>query len=359
MFANIKKTAVASFLALSQTVAIPAAAAEFKPDAVLPSTPKTVVRGYIASDTPPVLHIKSGQSVKIDTISHGGLTEDPVAFAAAAGIPANQVLKDAIDIGRLSKEKGWGGHVLTGPVFVDGAHPGDMLEVRILKIDIRAPFAVNNPGNGGVAPDILNARGSKVIKFDLARNVALFSKDIEIPLAPFMGIMAVAPPPEIKRVSSGPPGAFGGNMDFKRLTAGATLYLPVFNEGALFVTGDSHGGQGDGEVDGNAMEASMAPTLQFIVHPGMGKAMTYPRAEDAQNFYILGMDPDLDLALKKAVKETVIFLQGRGLSASDAYSLASVGVDFAVSEAVDRNLVIYGKIPKAIFKTKQEYWAAK
>jgi len=359
MFVTIKKAAAASLLALSQTMAAQAAAAEFKPDAILLSTPKTVVRGYIASDTPPVLHIKSGQSVKIDTISHGGLTEDPVAFAAAAGIPANQVLKDAIEIGRLSKEKGWAGHVLTGPIFVDGAHPGDMLEVRILKIDIRTTFAVNNPGNGGVAPDILKERGSKVIKLDLARNVALFSKDIEIPLSPFMGIMAVAPPPEIKRVSSGPPGAFGGNMDFKRLAAGATLYLPVFNEGALFVTGDSHSGQGDGEVDGNAMESSMAPTLQFIVHPGAGKAMVFPRAEDAQNFYILGMDPDLNLALKKAVKETVVFLQTKGLSPSDAYSLASVGVDFAVSEAVDRNLVIYGKIPKAIFKTKQEYWVAK
>jgi acetamidase/formamidase len=359
MFANIKKAAPALLLALSQTMSAEAAPSEAQPDAFLASTPKTVVRGYIASDTPPVLHIKSGQTVKIDTISHGGLTEDPVAFFGAAGIPANQVLKDAIDIGRMSKEKGWGGHVLTGPIFIDGAHPGDMLEVRIRKIDIRVPYGVNNPGTGGVVPGMLKERGSKVIKFDLARNVALFSKDIELPLSPFMGIMAVAPPPEIKRVSSGPPGAFGGNMDFKRLAAGATLYLPVFNEGALFVTGDSHGGQGDGEVDGNAIEASMAPTLQFIVHKDAGRNMAFPRAEDAQNYYILGMDPDLDVALKNAVKETVAFLQARGLSASDAYSLSSVGVDFAVSEAVDRNLVIYGKIPKSIFKAKQEYWATK
>ena len=358
MLSNLEKLALAWAVGLAALVST-ARAAEIKPDVFVPSTPKTVVRGYIAIDTPPVVHVKPGQTVKIDTISHGGLTDDPVKFFAAAGIPANQVLKDAIDVGKMSKEKGWGGHVLTGPIFVDGAHPGDMLEVRILRVDIRVPYGVNNPGTGGVVPNLLKERGSKVIKFDLARNVALFSKDIELTLSPFLGIMAVAPRPEVKRVGSPAPGAFGGNCAFKRLTAGATLYLPVFNEGALFVTGDSHAGQGDGEVDGNAIEASMSPVLQFIVHPGAGKGMKFPRAEDAENFYILGMDKDLDMAAQSAVRETFQFLQTKGLSPSDAYSLESVGVDFALSEAVDENLVIYGKIPKAIFKTKQSYWAAK
>lgn len=328
------------------------------PDAVLPSTGKTVVRGYIASDTPPVLRIKSGQSVKIDTISHAGITDDPVKFFGEAGIPANQVLPEVIEIAKLTKEKNWSGHVLTGPIYVEGAAPGDMLEVRVLKIDIRVPYGVNNPGPGGAALNIIPERISKVIKFDLARNVALFSKDVELPLHPFMGIMAVAPPPDVKRVGSRAPGLFGGNLDFKKLTAGATLYLPVFNDGALFVTGDSHAGQGDGEVDGNAIEASMTPTLQFIIHKGAGKTMTAPRAEDADNYYALGLDPDLDAALSKAIKETVSFLGAtRGMSAADAYSLASIGVDYGVAEAVDETLVIYGKIPKSLFKTKTPYWS--
>ena len=330
-----------------------------EPDAVLPSTPKTIVRGYIASDTPPVLRIKSGQSVKIDTISHGGVTDDPVAFFAQGGIPANQVLKDVIDIAKQSKEKGWSGHVLTGPIYIEGEARGDMLEVRILKVDIRVPYGVNNPGPAGAAPNMIPERTSKIIKFDLARNVALFSKDVELLLSPFMGIMAVAPPPEVKRVGSRAPGIFGGNLDFKKLTAGATLYLPVFNDGALFVTGDSHAGQGDGEVDGNAIEASMAPTLQLIVHKGLGKSMAAPRAEDAENFYALGLDPDLDAALTKSIKETVDFLGTKGMSPSDAYSLASIGVDYSIAEAVDETLVIYGKIPKSLFKTKTPYWFAK
>ena len=186
-----------------------------------------------------------------------------------------------------------------------------------------------------------------------------FRGKVKLPLSPFMGIMAVAPPPEVKRVGSRAPGIFGGNLDFKKLTAGATLYLPVFNDGALFVTGDSHAGQGDGEVDGSAIEASMAPTLQFIVHKGLGKTMVAPRAEDAENFYALGLDPDLDAALTKSIKETVAFLGTKGMSPSDAYSLASIGVDYAIAEAVDETLVIYGKIPKSLFKTKTPYWAAK
>jgi acetamidase/formamidase len=346
-------------LAVAFALAVAPAAAQAAPDAVLPSTSKTVVRGYIASDTPPVLHIKSGQTVKIDTVSHGGLTEDPVGFFGAAGIPADQVLKDAVDIARMPREEGFGGHVLTGPIYVEGAQPGDVLEVRILKLDTRVPYGVNNPGPGGAAPDLVPERLSKVIKFDTARKVALFSKDIEVPLGPFLGIMAVAPAPQVRRVGSRAPGAYGGNMDFKRLTEGSTLYLPVLSPGALFVTGDSHAAQGDGEVDGNAIEASLSATLQFIVHKGGGAAMKGPSAEDAENFYVLGMDPDLDLALKNAIVGTVEFLKTKGLSAADAYSLASIGVDYAVAEAVDQNLVIYGKIPKKMFRQQPAYWLKK
>lgn len=330
-----------------------------KPDHTVKSTIETVVRGYIATDTPVVLKIKSGDIVRIDTISHGGITEDPVATFGAAGIPKNQVLPDVIDVARVTKERGWSGHVLTGPLYVEGAEPGDMLEVRTLKIDIRVPYGVNSTGpTQGVVPGLVKQPTSKIIKFDLARNVALFSDEIEVPLGPFMGIMAVAPPPDLKRVPSRPPGVFGGNMDVKRFTEGSTVYLPVFNPGALFVTGDAHAAQGDGEVDGTAIEASLTPTMQFVLHKGAGASMKWPRGEDAQFYYTMGMDVDLDTAMKEAVIETVKFLEARGLSTADAYALASIGIDFIVGEAVDGVLLIYAAIPKSLFKTKTPYWTA-
>lgn len=332
-----------------------------KPDHMVKSTIETVVRGYIATDTPVVLKIKSGDIVRMDTISHGGITDDPVATLAAAGIPKDQILPEMLDVARVTKERKWSGHVLTGPLYIEGAEPGDMLEVRVLKIDIRVPWGVNNTGpTQGVVPGLMKEPTPKIIKFDMARKVALFSQDIEVPLAPFMGIMAVAPPPDLKRVPSRPPGVFGGNMDVKRFTEGSTVYLPVFNPGALFVTGDSHAAQGDGEVNGTAIEASMTPTMQFILHKGTGKTMKWPRGEDKDFYYTMGMDEDLDTAMKEAVIDTVKFLEARGLSTADAYALASIGIDFIVGEAVDGVLLIYAAIPKSLFKTKPTtpYWTA-
>ena len=367
MFAKVRQSSVVTLLALAQA-ALPAIGlamvpAKYKPDAVALSTPDTVERGFIAFDTPPILHVKNGGTVLVNTISHGGLTDDPTAFFAEAGIGAKDVLPDALAIAKATKAGKWsgaggGGHVLTGPIYIDGAEPGDMLEVRILKVTPRTYYGVNGVGPGGVAPKVLTERDQKVIKFDTKRGVMLFAKGVEPAMRPFMGIMAVAPPPEVGKVGSRAPGAFGGNMDFRRLTAGSTLYLPVFNKGALFVTGDSHAGQGDGEVSGNANEASMAPLLQFIVHKGEGRAMTYPWAEDADNYYILGMDHDLGKAAESAVTETIHWLHDKkGLSLSDAYHLCSVGVDFSISQAVDQNLIIYGAIPKATFTKKTPYWA--
>ncbi len=367
MLATIRRSSVISLFALAQAVsplALAAVPAKYKPDAVAPSTPDTVERGFISYQTPPILHVKDGSTVLINTVSHGGLTEDPVAFFAKADIPAKDVLPDAIAIAKATKagkwasDAGFGGHVLTGPIYIDGAEPGDMLEVRILKVTPRTYYGVNGVGPGGVAPKVLTERDQKVIKFDTKRGVMLFAKGVEPKMRPFMGIMAVAPSPEVGKVGSRAPGPFGGNMDFRRLTAGSTLYLPVFNKGALFVTGDSHAGQGDGEVSGNANESSMAPLLQFIVHKGEGKAMHFPWAEDAENYYILGMDPVLDKAADSAVTETIHWLHDKkGMSLSDAYHLCSVGVDFSVSQAVDQNLIIYGAIPKATFTKKTPYWA--
>jgi len=331
-------------------------------DATLRSTPETVSWGWIAADRAPVLRVKSGQTVRIDTVSHQGLntTRDPVAFFGAAGVAPGEVLKDASEIYRaVRREDRAGPHILTGPIHVEGAQPGDMLEVRVLDVEIRVPYGVNATGPGsGVVPDLLTKSEQKIIKLDLKRNVALFAKEVEVPLAPFMGIVAVAPPPQLKRVSTKPPGAFGGNIDFKHLVAGSTLYLPVFNEGALFYTGDGHACQGDGEVDGTAIEISLTPTLQLIVHKGAGKSMNWPRAEDAANCYSMGMGPTLDEALKNAIREAVDFLKGRaGLSTAEAYALCSLAVDFRIGEAVNNVQLVYGVIPKRLFRQQAAYWA--
>ena len=334
-----------------------------KPDAYLRSTPETVVWGWIAADRDPVLRVQSGQTVRIDTVTHQGINtkDDPVTLFGRAGVSAEKVLPDAIEIfQRVKREGDAGPHLLTGPVHVAGAQPGDMLEVRVLDVEIRVPYGINSTGPGsGAVPDLLMQPEQKVLHLDLQRKIALFAKDIQVPLSPFMGIVAVAPPPELKRVSTKPPGAFGGNLDFKHLTAGSTLYLPVFNEGALFYTGDGHACQGDGEVDGTAMEISLAPTMQLIVHKGAGKAMRWPRAEDCYCYYAMGMDMDLDVALKNAIRETVDFLRLRaGLSATEAYALCSLAVDFRIGEAVNNVLMVYGAIPKRLFRDRSAYWAS-
>ena len=332
-----------------------ATAPGYPPDALLRSAPETLEWGYIRADRAPVLRIKSGQTVRIDTVSHQGLNtkDDPVAYFGAAGIAPVDVLEDAKAIYRTMKRaEGAGPHFVTGPIHVEGAEPGDMLEVRMLDVACRVPYGVNSTGPGwGAAPDLLEKPAAKVIRLDLARKVALFAPNVEVPLAPFMGIVAVAPPPQTPRVSTKPPGPFGGNIDFRHLTAGSILYLPVFNEGALFYTGDGHAVQGDGEVDGTAIEISLAATVQLIVHKGAGRDMAWPRAEDDRHHYVMGMDTDLGRAMHYAIRETVLFLERRAkLERAEAYALCSLAVDFRIGEAVNNVLMVYGAIPKNIFK---------
>lgn len=339
------------------------AAAQQKPDVRVQSTPQTVVWGFIPSKFPPIMRVQQGQIVEIDTVSHQGMMlpkVDPVAFFGKGGIRPDEVLKDVTDIyGAVQRGPKASAHVLTGPIYIEGAEPGDMLEIRVIDIKHRVPYGVNTTNKGmGVLPDLLTEPAFRVIRLDLERKVALFSPEIEVPLAPFMGIMAVAPAPDVESVSSRPPGSLGGNMDLKQLTKGSTLYLPVFNEGALFFTGDAHAAQGDGEVDGTAIEASLTPTFQFFVHKGKGKNLKWPRAETATHYITMGIDQDLNVAMKAAVQETVDFLmQEKRLDAKSAYAVASVGVDFRVAEAVNLNQLIYGMIPKALFvKERHSYW---
>jgi acetamidase/formamidase len=359
---SFSRYAAVAFILLASAASAQAAPAGNKADVALGSTPNTVVWGYFSARAAPVLSVKSGTTVRIDTMSHQGLVtrDDPVTFFGKAGIKPDEVLQDAKDIyAKVPHGKGLGVHVLTGPIYVEDAEPGDALEVRVLNLEIRVPYGVNNTGPGsGVLPDLVANPTPRIIRTEPQRKVALLPGGIELPLSPFLGIMGVAPPPDLIIVSSGPPGKWGGNLDLRVLTVGATLYLPVFNTGALFYTGDPHGVQGDGEVDGGALEQSLTATLQFIVHKGMGKSMRGPRAEDAENYYALGLDLDLNAAMKIAVREAVELLQDKaGLSAAEAYSVASLGVDFRVGEAVDSTQLIYGLIPKKYFKQAPAYWA--
>ncbi|HJX09307.1 MAG TPA: acetamidase/formamidase family protein, partial [Candidatus Binatia bacterium] len=330
-----------------------------QPDATLRSTPETVLWGYLAANLPPALTVKSGQTVEIEALSHQGLTtgKGPETFFAAYGIASSEVLPDAKTVyAEVKRPKGASVHILTGPIYVEGAEPGDTLEVRVLDIKFRVPYGVNNTGPGkGVLPALLKEPSAKLTRIDLERRVALFSSDIEIPLNPFMGIMAVTPPKNLGMVSSTPPGAWGGNMDLKYLGIGSTLYLPVFNKGAQFFTGDGHAVQGDGEVDGGAIEISLKPTLQFILHKG--KSLKLPRAETASDYFTTGLSVDLNEATRIAVQEAVDFLQAeKGLGAADAYALTSLAVDLGIGEAVNVVNLVYAKIPKNIFRSNPAYW---
>ncbi len=309
----------------------------------LKATPETVVVGYYWSEAKPVLKIQSGDTVKIQTAGGGG------SRAAAMGIPKDQIPAAFEEITKNVKDRGPGGHVLTGPLYIEGAEPGDVLEVRIQKIDLGVPYAMNGfrPTAGFLQEDFPYSR-SKVIRLDGQRMVGIFGDGIEIPLRPFFGSMGVAPPAAAGKFSSVPPWIHGGNMDNKEFVAGTTLYLPVHVKGALFEVGDAHAGQGDGEVDIQAMETSLVGTFQFVVRKDMH--LTWPGGETATHYIVMGMDEELGEATRIAVREMIDFLvKQKGLSKDDAYMLTSVAADFHITQLVDTKKGVHGMILKSIF----------
>ena len=344
-------------------------------DYFVESSPENVSWGWYPIDKEPVLTIRSGQTVRINTLTHVGATQDeePVAYLTGMGIPREQITQDVLDFwtSREGRDReGRSAHVITGPIYVESAEPGDMLEIEILEIETRVDWGANNTGpRGGVFStsypgfeegdpplDITDARHIiRTGELD-GQGLAFFSEDIQVPLAPFMGVMAVAPDPVVGEPgvaqpgiqSSRPPGAFGGNLDVKDLTVGTTLYLPVFHPGALFYVGDPHSAQGDGEVSGTAIEQSLVGTFRFVLHKDVN--ISGPRAENDSHYLIMGIDLDLDRAARQAVWEVVDFLvDEKGLTPDRALSLASIAVDFRVSEVVDLTQVVTGFIPKSIF----------
>jgi acetamidase/formamidase len=227
----------------------------------LKPTPKTVAWGYYDAKAAPVLRVKSGDTVEIQTL----ITNSPKRLEDA-GLPPEQVEQSLRDITDQVKDKGPGGHILTGPIYIEDAQPGDVLEVKILAIKLAIPYAYNAFGPGrGYLPDDYPYAKIKIIPLDEKRMVAKFAPGIEIPLHPFFGSMGDAPPESAGRFNSAPPWVMAGNLDNKDLVAGTTLYIPVHATGALFEVGDGHAGQGDGEVDITALETSLVGTFQFIV----------------------------------------------------------------------------------------------
>jgi acetamidase/formamidase len=314
----------------------------------LEATPATVAYGYYWSQAEPVLRVASGDVVDVDTL----LTNSPAGLARA-GVPDEKIQASlkAVEasLPRGHEKRGPGGHILTGPVYVEGAEPGDALEVKILSIDLPIDYGYN--GCSGFAPENCDrAAGSKIITLDRKTMTAEFLPGIVVPLAPFFGSMGVAPAPEAGRVSSTPPGRHAGNIDLKALVAGSTLYIPVFVPGALFEIGDGHAAQGDGEVDQTAIETSLRGKIQLTVRKGM--KLNYPRAETATAFISMATDPDLTVATKTAIQEMIDFLVAqKGLTRHQAYQLVSIAGNVAVTQLVDKpNLGVHVTMPKAIFR---------
>jgi acetamidase/formamidase len=313
---------------------------------LMPS-PQTVHIGDFNAAKKPVLTIDSGDIVTVETAS---AIVDPAEIDQSGVVPRGAVPEYVRTIFR-EVDRGPGAHVLAGPIFVKGAMPGDVLEVRIEAIDLAIDYGFNRQRPySGTSPQEFPAYFMRVINIDRQSKTAEVAPGVVVPVTrPFFGTIGVAPPPPMGRISSREPGVHTGNIDNKDLTAGTTLYMPVHAPGALFSVGDGHAVQGQGEVDGSAVETGLRGRFQFIVRKDM--KITWPRAETPTHWIVMGLDPNLEEAMKIAVRETIAFITGRfpKLSREEAYMIASIAVDYHVTQAVDGTKGIHGMIPKSIF----------
>lgn len=369
---NARKVAIISLgLALFST----AEAIEIPYDYHVKCTPENTIFGHFSATKKPVLTVKSGAVVRID--GGGGnkwdAKADPNKWLKDNGIPmtveSSPVLTEIVTAIKESPNRlppppgapagtGFGGHFLIGPIYIEGAEPGDSLEVRVLDVTPRLPYGANGarPG-GGALPDLVPRPYEKAYMIDLKRNAAVFNENIEVPLAPFNGVNGTCPSDaDGPNRSSREPGVFAGNLDSKDLTTGSTLYIPIFQKGALFYTGDCHAAQGDGEIAGDAIGTANTVIYQFILHKG--KTLKGPRAETPTDYIIYGLDPDLDVAMRNAMIGSLEFLKEKeNLDFLPAYSLASAAVDYHVTQAVDKTLGVHAKISKKLFiNDKTTYW---
>jgi acetamidase/formamidase len=255
---------------------------------------------------------------------------------------------------RLSNP-GRGPHSIIGPIYVNGAEPGDVLEVRYKRIrpfDWGAVF--NNPGSIGtglLAQDFAEGQ-VKYLKLDLANNSAEFNRNIHVPLKPFQGTLGLAPPDGFYPASSPgvtssvPPGPHAGNTDLSEMVEGSTMFIPVWKTGALIYTGDSHAVQGDGEICLCALETRMQELrIQVVLHKQRNFA--WPVAETATHWITLGLDKDLNVAMTLAARNAINFLAAHAdLTKPDAYALCSIAVSFRVTQVVDIVRGVHAMIPK-------------
>lgn len=310
----------------------------------LPLRPGNIHWGYYDARVPPVLRMRSGDVVRVETMVARGVERMRIA-----GLGADEVPSALIAVEQAVTERGPGAHPLTGPIYIEDAQPGNVIEVHIEDIGYLHPFGVGafSPGGGTIPSDFPYA-ALKLFRFDTIAGTTQFNQNIRLTLDPFFGSIGVAPPWLSGRVSSGPPGYHAGNLDNREMRAGSTIFLPVHVEGALLSIGDGHALQGDGEVSGTAIETSLIGRVRVTLHKDM--QLTWPRAETPTHIITMGLDPDLDEAARIATREMVRYLVDvRGLTPADAYILCSVAVDLRVTQTVDGTKGIHAMLPRAIF----------
>jgi acetamidase/formamidase len=309
---------------------------------VLQSRPETIHWGFFDGALEPVLTVDSGDRVVVECVS-GNPDWMP---AKSTGFEVLPELKDI----HLRAKQGTGNHILTGPIFVRGAAIGDMLEVKILDIELRQNWGYNlfRPYGGTLPEDFPHYRLIHVA-LDKKSNMAILPSGLKVPMRPFFGQLAVAPAKNFGRQNSKEPREFGGNIDCRELTAGSAIYLPVWNEGALFSTGDGHAAQGDGEVNGTAIETALKGTFEFHVRKDLHWRL--PRAETATHLITFGLDADLDDAARHALREMIDWITVlTGISKDEAYSLSSFAVDLHVTQTVNNIKGVHAMIDRSILR---------
>jgi acetamidase/formamidase len=306
----------------------------------LKATPETVHWGFLDAALKPAITVDSGDCVVIECVTGNPEWMPPKDRGF-------EVLPDLAEI-HAKVPKGSGNHIYTGPVYVRGATPGDVLEVRILDIAVRQNWGWNIfRGYMGTIPEEFPYTRLLHVPLDLKAGVATLPSGFKIPITPFFGQLAVAPAKPFGRQNSKEPREYGGNLDCKELVAGSTVYLPVWNDGALFSTGDGHAAQGDGEVDGTAIETSLAGTFEFHVRKDLG--WTMPRAETKTHYITFGLDTDLDDAARQALKEMIAWIVAMtGAPRDEVYALCSFACDLHVTQTVNNVKGVHAMIPKAI-----------
>jgi acetamidase/formamidase len=306
----------------------------------LPSSPETIHWGWFDAALPHLLTIDSGDRITVDTLSGGPANLPGEGFH----VPPELLQVHAKSQRRLP------GHMLTGPVGIRGAEPGDVLEVRIIDVQLRQDWGYTfvRPLAGAFPTDI-KAFEQFITRLDKERKLGLLPWGLEIPLRPFFGVMGVAPPAAWGSISTIQPRAHGGNLDNKELIPGATLYLPVFNEGAGFSVGDGHAVQGDGEVCTTAIETALTGT--FEIHLRKDLRQDYPSAETPSHVITMGMDPDLDTAAKDALRRMIDRIAHEtGLSRERALMLMSLQADVRVTQLVNEHKGIHVMLPKTALR---------